>query len=1010
MTWDKYSLFVRGERVLFYSGEFHPFRLPVPSLWLDVFQKIKSLGYTGVSFYVDWALVEGQPGQFRAEGIFALEPFFDAAKQAGIYLLARPGPYINAEVSGGGFPGWLQRIEGTLRTNDSDFLAATDNYMRNVNTIIAKAQITNGGPVILYQPENEYANVGGDIVFPNGPYFAYVEKQARDAGIVVPFINNDASPKGIFAPGNGTGSVDIYGHDSYPLGFDCQNPTVWPDDKLPTNFRTLHEQQSPLTPYSLVEFQGGSFDPWGGAGFRKCSQLVNEEFERVFYKNDFSFGVTIINYYMTFGGTNWGNLGHPGGYTSYDYGAVIKEDLSLSYPKYHEAKTLANMLRAFGDAYLTATPGNATNGSSIVGNADFAVTPLYGSGDISTNFYVVRHANYSYQAATQYKLSVSTSLGDIKIPQLSTYATSLTLNGRDSKIHVTDFDLGPGGNLVYTSAEIFTLQQDKDQNRTVLVLFGGDDEVHEFAVDKSAGAPVISGQAASQNLDSQVAIQFKATVSQQQTAFFPQTGLLVYLLSRTAVYQWWTLELEAHAPVGNFSSPSKSQVVVTSGNLLRTATIKNGDLYLTGDLAAGSRRMSKALYPVEIIAGLPQPCNVFFNGQQLPSSASSTNARTVTTKANATYVRERLGVSAVSSRSNDWKAVDSLPEVFSANYDDSLWTVCNQTTSNNPLALSTPVSLYASDYGDHAGSILYRGHFNSSGSGGSPHLSLLTQGGYAFGYSVFLNNTHIHSYPGVSTAQNVTESIPLPQLAPSTAYVLTVVVDHLGLTENFNPGADTMKQPRGILSYNFTGHSQSDIAWKITGNLGGESYHDLIRGPLNEGGFYAERQGYHLPAAPTTTSEWATEPIAESLATPGVNFYVTDFDISTSVGDHTYSLAFSMPNTTAEPSGGQTVGRPLNFRAVLYVNGYQFGKYVNNIGPQTEFPVPEGVLNMNGSNRLGVLVWNMETGNKDEQTGLAKVKWDGLGWVLKGDVQTGRERVVLAPGVGDTWERRDGAY
>lgn len=47
VTWDEHSLFVRGERVLFYSGEFHPFRLPVPSLWLDVFQKIKSLGYNG---------------------------------------------------------------------------------------------------------------------------------------------------------------------------------------------------------------------------------------------------------------------------------------------------------------------------------------------------------------------------------------------------------------------------------------------------------------------------------------------------------------------------------------------------------------------------------------------------------------------------------------------------------------------------------------------------------------------------------------------------------------------------------------------------------------------------------------------------------------------------------------------------------------------------------------------------------------------------------------------------
>lgn len=101
-------------------------RLPVPTLWIDIFQKIKALGFNCVSFYVDWALLEGNPGHYRADGIFALEPFFEAAKEAGIYLLARPGPYINAEVSGGGFPGWLQRVNGTLRTSDPSYLHSTD--------------------------------------------------------------------------------------------------------------------------------------------------------------------------------------------------------------------------------------------------------------------------------------------------------------------------------------------------------------------------------------------------------------------------------------------------------------------------------------------------------------------------------------------------------------------------------------------------------------------------------------------------------------------------------------------------------------------------------------------------------------------------------------------------------------------------------------------------------------------------------------------------------------------
>ena len=218
---------MRGERILFYSGEFHPFRLPVPSLWLDIFQKIKALGYSGVSFYTDWALLEGLPGVFSAEGIFALEPFFEAASEAGIYLLARPGAYINAEASGGGFPGWLQRLPGLLRSNDSGYLFETGIYIQSIAQIIAKAQITNGGPVILVQPENEYTYPYGNITFPNYDYFAAVEKQYRDAGIVVPFISNDAGPVGLFAPGNGTVSVDIYGHDRVSLSRGRTNHPLW---------------------------------------------------------------------------------------------------------------------------------------------------------------------------------------------------------------------------------------------------------------------------------------------------------------------------------------------------------------------------------------------------------------------------------------------------------------------------------------------------------------------------------------------------------------------------------------------------------------------------------------------------------------------------------------------------------------------------------------------------------------------------------------------------------------
>lgn len=95
VKWDNYSLSIDGERLMVYSGEFHPFRLPVPSLWIDVFQKMKAMGLNTASFYVMWALLEGKPGKFKAEGIFDHSKFFSAAKEAGIYLTARPGPYIS---------------------------------------------------------------------------------------------------------------------------------------------------------------------------------------------------------------------------------------------------------------------------------------------------------------------------------------------------------------------------------------------------------------------------------------------------------------------------------------------------------------------------------------------------------------------------------------------------------------------------------------------------------------------------------------------------------------------------------------------------------------------------------------------------------------------------------------------------------------------------------------------------------------------------------------------------
>lgn len=131
------------------------------------------------------------------------------------------------------------------------------------------------------------------------------------------------------------------------------------------------------------------------------------------------------------------------------------------------------------------------------------------------------------------------------------------------------------------------------------------------------------------------------------------------------------------------------------------------------------------------------------------------------------------------------------------------------------------------------------------------------------------------------------------------------------------------KNPRGILSYNIDGHEDSDVTWKVTGNLGGEDYQDRVRGPLNEGGLFAERQGYHLPGAPTES--WQAGSPKEGLAAPGVAFYATTFDLAMPDG-WDIPLSFVFDNSTW---GGAS-------RVQFFVNGWHYGKYGGLLTPKID--------------------------------------------------------------------------
>jgi hypothetical protein len=72
---------------------------------------------------------------------------------------------------------------------------------------------------------------------------------------------------------------------------------------------------------------------------------------------------------------------------------------------------------------------------------------------------------------------------------------------------------------------------------------------------------------------------------------------------------------------------------------------------------------------------------------------------------------------------------------------------------------------------------------------------------------------------------------------------------------------------------------------------------------------------------------------------------------------------------------------------------------VSNVGPQTNFPVPQGILNYNGSNYIGVSLWGLDGG---------ATKLDGFEMGIDGVVWSGLGEVKYVEG--QTYSQRKGAY
>ncbi len=349
IRYDRHCFQIEGKDVFLYSGTFHYFRTPQP-LWHDRMTKLKSAGFNCVETYIPWNWHErGMPRSLQDESQLDMQPledFLSLAEDLGLYVIVRPGPYICAEWSGGGFPQWLMRkkpenpkFDTWLQSTDPEFMRWNEHWYKAVCRTVAPYQITRkpkgGTGVILFQIENEFNRIKW---FPRSEKRRYLEDLARMVrryDIDVPLITCWTDEARNVKEGPLNGVLDMV--NSYPR---------W---NVEQNFGRLINQQlktQPGKPLLSGELQGGWMSEVGARLSWEQDGLTPAQTQNITLYA-LQRGFCGLNYYMAVGGTNLDDWGARQMTTTYDYAAAIGEN-GATNERYRRMRGLAPFLKEHG--------------------------------------------------------------------------------------------------------------------------------------------------------------------------------------------------------------------------------------------------------------------------------------------------------------------------------------------------------------------------------------------------------------------------------------------------------------------------------------------------------------------------------------------------------------------------------------------------------------------------------------------------------------------------------------
>jgi beta-galactosidase GanA len=926
--YDRYSLVIDGRRVWLWSAEFHYYRLPSPGLWRDQLEKLKATGFNAISLYFSWAYHSPAPGVYDFSGVRDIDRLLDIAEELGLYVLARPGPYLNAELDSGGYPGWLTTQLGRARTRADDYQAAWEEWYDHVNAIIRRHQLTDGGgTVVLFQIENEYD--GSDAV-----YMEELKAAARADGITVPLFHNDKGRNLRWA--SGPGAPDLYATDTYPAGFDC-NRTSFPGL---TDYRFLRPGVGER-PFIWGEFQGGAFDPWGGPGYDRCRRLTGPAFQRMFYDNNIENQFTVHNIYMTYGGTSWGWLGDPNVvYTSYDYGAAFNEQRELT-EKVPVLKQQAYLVQSVADLAKADDLGQQEG-------TDPAIRVwVKQNPDTKARFYFVRHAGNGTAATNEStRFTVDGPDGTYRVPQQP--GTALQVNGRDSKILTAGYGL-EHQRLVYSTSEIMTHADLVD--RDVALLHGRSGEPGETVL-RYAGEPRVEVLAGDVTTDWDPARgDLRLNYVHGGLARLIVSGggrppMELLLADSDTAATFWRLGTTQGSP--ETAQGSSGTILARGAYLVRSAERRGAALHLRGDTDQAGE--------LEVFAD-PRVRQITWNGESVRVHRTPSGSLLATVPGPRPVALPAL---------TRWRYARDAPEA-DPGFDDSEWVVADKTTTNNPTKPATLPVLYTDEYGYHYGDVWYRGRF--TGTGTETGISLAAGTGRAGSWAVWVNGAYLGTVTTGTAGgdQNSSRDFTFPEglVTPGRDNIVSVLVRNMGHNENGGSN-DNHKAPRGLLAARLTGPPDapgppSPLRWRIQGARGGQDLADQVRGPQNSGGLHGERAGYHLPGYPD--HRWSAVTLPHHEPSPGIAWYRT-------------TVRLDLPRGQDIPVGLRfTDGPGRHYRALIFVNGWNMGQYISDVGPQRVFTLPAGILRAREPNTIAVAVWSYDA----TTGGLGRLNLEALG-------------------------------